>query len=424
MNLNEILLKLKNCPCGRQHSFHTHAAEIGEGLTGRAGRILLDNAFPRRILLVADENTIKASGGLRDSLWENGFVIKEHIFPNLVYARIEDVNLLRGLCAEADGLLAVGTGSVSDLCRLAAYMENKAFAIYATAPSMDGFASDSAPILENGFKLTRQAKQPEVIIADTLVLASAPNELKAAGFGDMAAKFTALADWRISHILTGEYYCPKIAELVETGLDKVMPMADRVRENDTEAAQSIMEGLVMSGLAMSLANSSRPASGAEHVLSHFWECKKLQAGKWVEFHGKKTGVASVIITELYRRLAEVTMIETHKDLTDWDMVYKAYGGGFADEMMKMNRPTITDEIDPAILQEKWPEIRNIIKETLPEAETLRSILKRAGAATEPSEVNIDEDMLKLGLTYHPYMRHRVILTRLLPMIDLGVDIGL
>jgi glycerol-1-phosphate dehydrogenase [NAD(P)+] len=97
---------------------------------------------------------------------------------------------------------------------LAAHRENKAFAIYATAPSMDGFASDSSPVLVSGFKLTLPAKQPELILADTEVLASAPPELKAAGFGDMAAKYTALADWRMAAALTGEYYCPKIAELV------------------------------------------------------------------------------------------------------------------------------------------------------------------------------------------------------------------
>ncbi len=166
------------------------------------------------------------------------------------------------------------------------------------------------------------------------------------------------------------------------------------------------------------------ASGAEHVLSHFWECKKLQAGRWVEFHGKKTGVASVMITELYRRLASLPAIETHEDRTDWKAVYEAYGGGLAEEMMKMNRPTITDKIDPAELRDKWPEIRRIIYETLPETEKLIELLKKAGAATEPAEINVDGAMLKLGLKYHPYMRPRVILTRLLPMMDLGVDMRL
>ena len=284
---------------------------------------------------------------------------------------------------------------------------------------MDGFASDSAPIIENGFKLTHQAKQPDVIIADTKVLAASPNELKAAGFGDMAAKYTALADWRISNLLIGEYYCPEIAMLVSKGLDKVMSMADKVTSNDTEAAGSIMEGLVMSGLAMSLAGSSRPASGAEHVLSHFWECKKLQAGKWVEFHGKKTGVAAVEITRLYHRLSTCPTVDVHPDNTDWEAVKLAYGGELTDEMMKMNNPTITDSLDPQVLLEKWPEICRILKETLPDTNKLISLLRKAGAAVEPWEVNVDDSLLELGMKYHSYMRHRILLTRLLPMINLA-----
>jgi len=416
MDLNKLLFSLKDCKCGKEHSFRLKSAVIAEGITAEAGSILKESGFPQRMLLTADENTIKAASGLKESLLAAGFEIQEHIFANLTEARAEDVLLIRSICGGADSIIAVGTGSVCDVCRLAAYEENKAFAIYATAPSMDGFASDTAPIIENGFKLTRQAKQPDVILADTLVLAASPGELKAAGFGDMAAKYTALADWRIANLITGEYYCPKIAQLVEQGLNKVMSMADRVRENDTEAAESIMEGLVMSGLAMSLAGSSRPASGAEHVLSHFWECKKLQAGEQTELHGKKTGVASVLITKLYRDLAAAPSVTAYADMTDWDSVRKAYGGELAVEMMKMNSPTVTDDIDPAAISERWPRIRRVIFDTLPETDALRDSLLRAGAATKPCDINVDSELLKLGMKYHPYMRHRVLLTRLLPMI--------
>lgn len=419
MNINDILSSFSRCSCGKEHSFHTKIVEIRPGLTADSGLILLEAGFPKRLLLVADNNTLKASGQLREVLKASGFILKEKIFDNLTYAFMKDVALLQELSREVEGILAVGSGSVGDLCRLASYREAKALAIYATAPSMDGFASDSAPIIENGFKLTHQAKQPEIILADTEVLAAAPSELKAAGFGDMAAKYTALADWRIAHLLTGEYYCSEIAGLVSKGLDKVMSMADRVTQNDTEAAGSIMEGLVMSGLAMSLAGSSRPASGAEHVLSHFWECKKLQADKWVEFHGKKTGVASVVITRLYHELSKYPAVKAHRDNTDWEAVKKAYGGELAVEMMKMNKPTITDSLDPDIISEKWPDICRILRETLPETDRLIALLRQAGAATEPSEVNVDDSLLELGIKYHSYMRHRVLLTRLLPMISLN-----
>jgi glycerol-1-phosphate dehydrogenase [NAD(P)+] len=235
----------------------------------------------------------------------------------------------------------------------------------------------------------------------------------------MMGKFTAIADWRIANLLTGEYYCEKIAELTMNGLKKLTERADKVSENDEETAGQIMEGLIMSGLAMKLAESSRPASCGEHVLSHFWECKKLVAGLWPEYHGKKVGVATVIVNALYRKLAEEhETIETTYDKTDWEAVKAAYGEKLAPEMMKLNSPTVTDEIDPKLLKEKWPAIRQIIFDTLPTNEELLSLMKRAGAATTPAEVNVDNGLLELGLKYHSYMRHRVLLTRLIPMLEL------
>ena len=141
----------------------------------------------------------------------------------------------------------------------------------------------------------------------------------------MAAKYTALADWRIAHLLTGEYYCPEIAGLVSKGLDKVMSMADRLRKTIRKQREH-NGGACYERPCNVSCGSSRPASGAEHVLSHFWECKKLQADKWVEFHGKKTGVASVVITRLYHELSKYPAVKAHRDNTDWEAVKRHTAG--------------------------------------------------------------------------------------------------
>ena len=419
MDLNKLLSELSDCSCGRKHDFDVKLVEIGSGILGKTGELLKSVSFPKRVLVVADRNTLKASEGLLENLESAGFNIKLKLYDNLTLAEMREVEEIQRQSADVDGILSVGSGSLNDICRLAAYRENKEFAIFATAPSMDGFASDNAPIIENGFKLTWQAKQPVAIIGDTKILAAAPAELKAAGFGDMMGKFTALAEWKISKLLTGEYYCDKIAGLTQEGLKKVAEQADRMAANDEEAAARVMEGLVLSGLAMKLAGSSRPASGAEHVLSHFWECKKLEAGLWPEFHGKKVGVASVIIIKLYRKLAaEIETVEPTRDKTDWDAVKKAYGPRLEDEMMKLNSPTITDEIEPEAIKRSWSEIRRIILDTLPTDEEMLSMMTKAGAAVTPAEVNVTPALLEQGLKYHSYMRHRVLLTRLIPMLGL------
>ncbi|MGM9643331.1 MAG: iron-containing alcohol dehydrogenase [Eubacteriales bacterium] len=421
MDLKNLLTSLENCPCGREHTFDTKVVEIYSGLTKDTGKILLDAGFPTKILLVADENTLGVAEkeGLTASLAASGFTVKKLIYSNMMYARIEQVREVEALLDDVDGVISCGTGSLNDICRVASFEKDKKFCIFATAPSMDGFASDTAPIIENNFKVSWFVRQPMVILADTKILANAPVELKAAGFGDMVAKYIGIVDWQISNLLTGEYYCPAIAELTMTAVKKMVALADKVTGSDEEAAGAIMEALVLSGLAMKLALSSRPASGAEHVVSHYWECYKLARGIWPEFHGKKVGVATLIINKIYRNIAErVEAIEPHKDAPDWNDVYKHFSAEQIPEVEKLNNPLITDKIDPADLKAKWPEIRRIILDVLPDNDTLLALMKTAGCATTPEEINVAPELFADGIHYHAFMRYRVLLTRMLPMMGI------
>ena len=421
MDLKKILHSLENCPCGKKHTFVTERVEIESGLTARIGKILVEEGFPKKVLLVSDSNAIKAADGTIESIEAAGFEVKKLIYQNMMYAKIEQVREVEALCDDVDAVISVGTGSVNDICRVASYRKGKKFCIVATAPSMDGFASDTAPIIENNFKNSWKAEQPMVIIADTKILAKSPVELKAAGFGDMIAKYIGLFDWRLANLLIDEYYCPAVAALTEEAIAKIVALADKVKGEDEEAAGAIMEALVLSGLAMKLALSSRPASGAEHVVSHYLECYKLARGVWPEFHGKKVGVATVLINRIYHNLADrVEEIDPVVEVTDWDAVKAAFSEEQIPELMKLNRPSIMDKVDPARLKAIWPEVRRLIKETLPTDAEMMDLMRRAGAVTEPEDVHVSPELLELGLKYHAYMRYRILLTRLLPMMQLDV----
>ena len=238
----------------------------------------------------------------------------------------------------------------------------------------------------------------------------------------MVAKYIGLCDWRIANLLIDEYYCPHVAKLTEDAIEKIVALADKVQGNDEEAAGAIMEALVLSGLAMKLALSSRPASGAEHVVSHYLECYKLARGIWPEFHGKKVGVATVFVNRIYRNIADrVTEIAPHADDTVWEEVYKAFAPEQLDEVKKLNTPTITDKIDVEHLKKSWPEIRKIIYETLPSDEDMMALMDKAGAPYTLAEINVSEELFVQSLRFHPYMRYRVLVTRLMPM--LGLDIA-
>ena len=422
MQLDLILRKLQNCPCGRTHTADVRTVAIGENVLAQTARILRANAFPTSLLVVADRNTLSAADGILDVLHAGGFSVHTMLYDDLRTADQRGVDDVLDELSGADAVLSVGTGSLNDICRRAAFLADKPFAIFATAPSMDGFASDTAPITNRNFKTSLPARQPAVILADTRILAAAPAELKAAGYGDMLAKYIALADWRIARLVIGEYYCPQVAAVTRDALRRMVALTDRVQTDDPSAAGAIMEALVLTGLAMKLCGSSRAASGAEHVVSHFWECKKLEMGQLSDFHGKKVGVATRMIARLYYDLLQnADPAKFGADQTDWARVYEVYGDAFADDVRRLNTPTVTDETTPEILREGWPEIRSIVYEEIPQPDALDDLLRRAGGARTFGDIAVSEELGLLGLEFHPYMRHRMLLSRLIPMLGCAVD---
>lgn len=417
MDISNILNNLKNCPCGRIHTVNIKAVEIGQGMLARTAEILRNADFPRKILAVADKNTLAASGNIIKILENGGFSVKMKLYDDLRDPTAQRVNEICSLSADVEGILSIGTGTLNDICRRAALLSDREFAIFATAPSMDGFASGTAPIIDNGFKYTMPARQPSVIIADSDILAAAPAHLKAAGFGDIIGKFTALVDWRVAHLTVHEYYCENIANLVREALRKICAMAHRVSARDAETAGTIMEILVFTGLAMKLAEASRPASGAEHMISHMIGMRKLAEGKHADFHGKKVGVATVTLCDLYHKATAFTP-DFRPDTPDWDRVYAAFGENIKDNIIRENSPPITDRLDPADIASKWSEIARIVREELPTKVELLDIMHAAGAVTTYSQIDTDESLARDVITYHPYMRDKIVLSRILRMTDI------
>ena len=336
LNFRALIDSFRDCGCGMDHRCGIHDIRIGSGLVTQVGEILRENGFPRRLLLIGDRDTLAAAAGLEESL--TGFEVTRHCYDTLRVATMDDVRLVEDYLDRLDAVVAVGTGSIHDPSRLACARRNKPLCLFATAPSMDGFASYNAPIVDGGFKTTHAAKCPEVIIADTKILAAAPKALKSAGFGDMISKYIALIDWQVSHLVTGETYCPRVAELTRTAVDRLMTMA-----------------------------------------------------------GRET-------------------VKAHPEVNDWDAVYRAYGP-LAGDVRKLNTPdTITDGIDPRVIEEKWPEIRAIVR-SVPDYDACYRAMKAAGCKTTIAEIGKDPAFVAESLRYHPYMRRRLSLRRVARMVD-------
>jgi len=413
-NFQELIASYRNCACGNEHRCDIQDIRVGSGLVNHVGQILRENGFPEKILLVADRHTLQAAEGIRESL--EGFQVETYIYDELRVATMDDVRLVEGYFDRVDGVLAVGTGSIHDPSRMACARQKKPLCLFATAPSMDGFASYNAPIVDDNFKTTHAAKCPEIVIADTKILAAAPVELKSAGFGDMISKYIALIDWQVSHLLTGEHYCERVAGLTRYAVDRLMSMADKVTLADEETAGAVFESLLMTGIAMSFTLTSRPGSGTEHIMAHYWECQELLEGKIPNYHGEDVGVATMIMLRYYNELATKQTIRAHKERTDWEEVYADYGP-LADEVRRINTPDdMTASIDPEELERRWPEIVEIIR-SVPSYEECLSAMKRAGCKTTIAEIGKSSGFVARSFLYHPYMRKRLSLRRVANMID-------
>jgi len=422
MDLDAIIRSLDGCPCGRPHRFDLKTYEADRGLVHKVGEILENSGFPKKLYVVSDETAMRVSEGILNSLDKCGYQYEVKVYPDMRYAYMATSNEIMAASADFDGILSIGTGSVNDVCRYAAAKTNKSFAIFATAPSMDGFASDSAPLIENNFKISYPCRQPSVVIADTDILAASPTELKAAGYGDILGKYVGIVDWKVSHYTTGEYYCENIVSLVKKAVADVVSMTDKVTACDPEAARAIMDSLILTGCAMQLAKCTRPASGSEHVVSHFWEIHKLEKGIWPDYHGKKVGIATLLVSRIYKKLLAYQSINPHKENLDLDDVLAHYSPKNRDEIIGYNVPNPTDDIDPAVLKARWPDILESIEQDLPEADILLDMMKRAGCVTELADANLTPEFALEALRYSPYMRRRITLLRIFNMLGIKDDI--
>lgn len=202
-------------------------------------------------------------------------------------------------------VLAVGAGTINDIAKMAAHKASVPYAVVATAPSMNGYTSAIAAILTDGVKTTQPCRPPVVCLADLDVMAQAPYRMIASGLGDLISKPVSNADWRLAHRLLGSEHSSDAMVLIEAGAALLEGAAPRLPERDPEAVGRLTGTLCLSGLAMSVAGSSAPASGGEHLISHYLDMTHYAFGDSMDFHGCQVGVGTITTAALYQRLAEL-----------------------------------------------------------------------------------------------------------------------
>ena len=430
MNFEKYLKRDILCECGHVHRCDIDTILIEPDALKKLPELLAPETY-QHICILEDENTKQVMGEKVETLVaENNYKVstivlpKDHLLPD--EAGIGSV--VTELPVNCDLILAVGSGTINDLGKFVSYKTGIPYMIIATAPSMDGFASNVAAMVTKKAKETYPAQMPKAIIADTKLMLDAPLDLIGAGVGDVLGKYVCLTDWKLSHILTGEYYCDYVENIVRESVEKVRHAAEILAERrDLQCIEELMEGLVLSGIAMSYVGNSRPASGSEHHLGHFWEMHFLQHGEHGAYHGAKVGVGTVFCLKMYEWLAEENLEELaskeyHFDREAWGQdirrIYKLAAPkviALEDKGNKNSCEKRRSRMEKLI--EHKEEVLEIIH-ALPKAEEVEKLLSNLEAPVYPSQIEVTDEHVVDACVYAKELRERVGLLQILH--DFGI----
>lgn len=381
----------------------------------------------QRLLLIADLNTYAALGErVKGALDEAGLDCKLVLLKSTeVIADPEHIlEILIAANNEKRTFIAVGSGTITDLARFTSHRTGQAFIGMPTAPSVDGFASIGAPILVQKIKKTIYAQSPLAIFADINTLRQAPRPLLAAGFADMLAKFTSSADFDLGQLLWDEPYDPVISERTRKTAQLCAANVDQIAAATEDGLRVLFDALIESGYCMLDFNESRPASGAEHHVSHYIEMQLLEQGKPAILHGAKVGVATIGMAQLFNAVKQLSQPEVAHALETVELpdreqeearIRVAYGPQ-ADILIKEQLPFTNmsavqvDACKQRII-DNWPKIQEIAR-TVPSPAEITGWIKQVGGPTTPEGLGITEADFEAAYDYGQYLRERFTIRKL------------
>lgn len=424
--------KVKTCSCGK-----VHVKNDGDCIVKRGAIHLLPEYVKKfgaqKVFVLADVNTYEAAGEkVCHILEKNKIAYSKYIFPEKALEPDEKAvgSAAMHYDAKCDLVVGVGSGVINDISKILSNLTGNPYIIVATAPSMDGYASATSSMTRGGLKVSLPSKCADVILGDLDILCEAPLKLMISGLGDMLAKYVSICEWRLSHLITGEYYCEEIAGMVRTALKRCVDNADGLLKREEEAVAAVFDGLVLCGRAMKYAGLSRPASGIEHYFSHVWDMRGAEFGIPVELHGIQCAVGTLLAVQLYEKVTAVAPDREKAleyvqnfDFGAWGDNLRAFIGKGAEDMIaleekeqKYNAERHVERLEHIIRH--WDDILHIIKEELPTYAELEALFDKLGAPKTMKEIGIDESIYALTFKATKDIRDKYVLSRL--CWDLGI----
>ncbi len=314
--------------------------------------------------------------------------------------------------------IAVGSGTVNDIVKLASHNEGIPMASVGTAPSMNGYTSGIAAVLSDGVKTTVPCTAPLVVIADIDVMAEAPYRMICSGLGDLMSKPVSNADWQLSAWLNGTFHSDEAMEIIEAGAAMLDGVAPALPDRDRQAVAGLTASLMLSGLAMSVAGSSSPASGGEHLISHFIDMTAIAFDEPHDFHGCQVGVGTITSGLLYEKLQALDPASIDIDarvdaLLPWneyeELLRERFGPLF-ESVVKHAKPAYPSPEDLrrrlTLLCDEWDYLKTNVRRTLRTGQSLEDELRAANCPVRFSELGVEPDRARRAIVHSKDIRNR------------------
>jgi glycerol-1-phosphate dehydrogenase [NAD(P)+] len=419
-----------DCECGVRHELPIEVCYLGDGAAQRLAAFARDKCGAA-CLVVSDENTRNVGGErLLSALSAAGKKCREKIYgPDPLEATEELGEEVAKIGADVDFFVAIGSGTLCDLAKYAGHKWSRPVLLFATAASMNGYTSSIVAMKIRGLKRTSPVTPALGVFADPAVVATAPTKMAAAGVGDFLSKNSSSSDWYAAHFLRGEYYCRRPSDFFEGTQERLLEAAPRVAQRDPEAVAVVLEALMLAGFSMVVAGSSAPASGGEHLISHYLDMKHATKKTPNDLHGAQVGVGAVYALRLWEQVLALdpaamdveSLLDRQPSEAQIEKWIRDDWGPVAPEVLSQWRQKMLGRERMGAEIEKFrkglPELRVALARELLPAETVARAIRESGGATKPEDLEAPVEEYYNALRFARFLRSRF------TILDLAAEVG-
>ena len=400
------------CVCGREHTLETKKVVVEYNALANFEQYMEDVGLAgKRRAVVYDTMVYQLTEGKHVKA-------DQEIVLEAKGLRAEDT-LIEEMMKQLDNpevIVAFGAGTIMDFGRYPAYKLGIPFVAIPTLASSDGFTANICSAILNGQKKSTPMCAPILVVADLDIIKGAPARLVASGINDILAKYISLTDWRIAHLVAGEYFCPTVAELAEHALKLMREAADKYAATGVADHEAMTMAQMESGLTMQLLNHSRAASGAEHLMAHLVELHPPRFEKAEGIHGECVGVGTFECIKVYHELAKKTpKAKPFQPLTE-EWVREKFGERLMPGIMKENENDVLATFPSQNIVDHWDEIRELIAQ-IPSVEEMEKLYSDCHCKYRPEDIGIDPSLADEMLEISAAIRNRLTLIRMLRVLD-------